>query len=139
MDEKGNYLTVLLNDNENLKNLLTAYLNTLVAMKAVYEKTGGETTEQYQSRLMQTVKPEERQILINITTGFRAYATRIKISINTIKGNLPTPTLAQLEEDYEEIKSKPAPNYDVCERFVQNVNDLLMKNLNVEQIVRNSK
>ena len=136
MDEKGNYFTVLLNDNEYLKNLLTAYLNIIIDLNARYPKSSDENGEQYSVRVENLIPPEEKQGRLNTMNGFRAYATRVKISINTIKTNLPKETLEQLEEDYNVIKTVRMPNYDYCERFVQNVNDLLMNNLNVQSIVK---
>jgi hypothetical protein len=131
MEDSNNYLNILLNDNEQLKNNLTVYLNTLVALKAIYSPQKEELPEQYRARLMQTVKPEERQAMLNTIMTFRAYSTRIYISMNTIKDKINSSLLAQLGEDYKEIKLSPMPNYDSCERFVQNINNFLMVSLDI--------
>jgi hypothetical protein len=131
MEDSNNYLNILLNDNEQLKNNLTVYLNTLVALKAIYSPQKEELPEQYRARLMQTVKPEERQALLNTIMTFRAYSTRLKINVNTIKDKVNNDLLTELNLDYEEIKLAPMPNYDSCERFVQNINNFLMVSLDI--------
>lgn len=123
------YLTILLNDNEQLKNLLTSYLNNKLALEAEYAKD-------VKVDLSKALKPEEKRAMVEIISMFRAYATRIKISINVIKNKFPDIVYSQIEEDYNKIKSLPLPEYETCERFVQNINDMLGTQLQVASTFR---
>ena len=122
-ENTASYLTVLLNDNENLKNWLTSYLNLEISIKAKYGDVKTDLTKE--------ILPEEKKSLVDTISLFRAYATRIKVSIDVIKNKFPENITNEIEEDYKIIKSAPLPAYDVCERYVQNINNELNKQLKV--------
>ena len=119
----SSYLTVLLSDNENLKNWLTNYLNVKISLEATYKDSKGNLAE--------LISPEEKKQMIDTIAMFRAFATRIKISINVLKDKFLIDIKNQIEEDYKLIKESTLHNYDVCERYVQYISDMLNSQLNV--------
>ncbi len=122
-ENSSSYLTIILNDNENLKNCLTTYLNVLVVMKATYSDV--------KTDLSKVINPAEKKQMVDAVSMFRAYATRIKVSINVLKDKFPEEVAKEIDADYKMIKEEPLPIYDACERFVQNINDMLGKQLKV--------
>ena len=143
MDNATSYLTIMLQDNEQLKNYLAGYLNNRLALKALHAPKPMENQEQYELRLAKEITDQERQGLINVTSLFRGYATRMETNINSLirrikkeeEIKLDQEMLNQIEEDFKIIENNSAPDYVACKRFVQNINNFLEDNINVAQVL----
>jgi hypothetical protein len=142
MDNAQTYLTILLQDNEQLKNLLSGYLNSILNLMAKYPKKYPEDTpDAWAKELEKQVTPDEILNRMNTISYFRAYATRVYISLGSLKKaeTIDKETLKRVEEDYSEIKTNPKPDYNACERFVQEVNNILSEHINVSVLVDTEK
>ncbi len=140
MEQAVNYLTILLQDNENLKNMLSAYLNSILNTIASHTKEEEESNEAFAERLMKTMSQTEREQILSVISMFRAYATRANISFTSIEKKVPVNPIMkqQLISDYKIIKTNPMPSFDNCERFVMNMNDFLGDAINLQAML-NSK
>ena len=143
MDNATSYLTIMLQDNEQLKNYLAGYLNNRLALKALHAPKPMENQEQYELRLAKEITDQERQGLINVTSLFRGYATRMETNINSLirrinkegEIKLDEVMLKEIEEDFAIIENTAAPEYKACKRFVQNINNFLEDNIDVGQVL----
>jgi len=135
MDNAGSYLSILLNDIEQTKNFLAAYNNQILFTQAKYPSKELDDNIRQSSKVM---GESEKIQLINTIGYFRTYSTRAYISFNSIKNKFNASSselIGQIEESYNTIKKTPIPDYDSCERFVQGLSDVTVKEINVQALV----
>lgn len=142
MDEQAvNAVSVLLQDNENLKNQLTFYQNTLIYLRAKHPQLPGEEHDKYAYRLALTLNEAERNALLDASGKLRVYAMRINIQLNSIINltkNISEESKKKLDEGYTEIETKHAPSMEKAEQFCQVVNDILNETIDIRMFL-NSK
>jgi hypothetical protein len=142
MDEQAvNAVSVLLQDNEQLKNQLTFYQNTLIYLKAKHPQIPSEEQDKYAYRLALSLNDAERNALLDASGKLRAYAMRINIQLNSIIAltkNISEESKTKLAEGYKEIEEKHAPGMEKAEQFVQVVNDILNETIDIRMFL-NSK
>jgi hypothetical protein len=136
METALNYLGVLLNDIEQLKNNLAQYNNLILMLEAKY---GVDLTV---NKLSKTMGEQERVAVINTVGLFRTYATRTYIGYSSIKKsfiNLDPETEEQIEKHYKVISRTAVPNYDEAETFVQILSNLFVNEINVQALINQSQ
>jgi len=118
MQQALTYLRLILEDNEQLTNNYVAYNNVLI--KARFQKQNSVNNKI-------NLSEEQKKELEYYMTNFRSYSTRIKIKLNSIKEkiNLSEEQKKGFLSLYEKINEAPLPPREICEDFVQAINDIL--------------
>jgi len=135
MDNASSYLSILLNDIEQIKNFLSAYNNQILYLQARYP------AKELEDNIRQTAKvmsDQEKIELINTIGMFRTYSTRAHISFNSIKETFKIKQkeiLEQIDANYKIIKSVAIPNYEACEQYTQALSDITAREINVQALV----
>jgi len=138
MDNAASYLSILLNDIEQIKNYLSAYNNQILFLQAKYP------AKEIEDNLRQTAKimdDQEKLALIQTIGLFRTYSTRAYISFNSLKDKFNVDSKAKItriEVAYKKIKTIAIPDYEIAEDFVQALSDITVNEINVQALV-NSK
>ena len=135
METAVSYLTILLNDIEQVKNSLSSYNNTILMLKATYTDPTETPDENLYKKLSKKIQPEEKQQLILTIGYFRAYATRAFIAYKSIAPKIKSDRKQVVEQTYEIIKTQVMPEYDTAELFVQALNDILVEEINVQALI----
>lgn len=132
MDTASSYLSVLLNDIEQLKNNLAAYNNVLLTLQSKYQAINDE------EKLGKSMNEQERQVLLQTIGLFRAYTTRTYIAFNSVKSKFASLSQAKNEaitKNYKIITSVSVPEYEVANDFVQDVSDLFVAEINIQSLI----
>lgn len=141
MENATTYITLLLQDNEQLKNILGAYLNTMLLIEAKAPRLKDEQQEVYTRRLAGLIDSNEKNTLIALANNFRSYALRCVSSINSIQ---QTPTWEEkkidlIKEKFGVIETQLLPPYSDLKIFSQEVNDLVVKNINLNLFLQSQE
>ena len=141
MENAVSYLTILLNDLEQVKNSLSTYNNTILIIKANYAQDIDPTQdENFYKRLTKKMNDAEKNQLATTISYFRAYATRAYIGYKSIESKLKdTEKKNKIEEAYKIIKTNVMPDYDVAEAFVQALNDIFVIEINVQALINTAQ
>ena len=141
MENAVSYLTILLNDLEQVKNSLSTYNNTILIIKANYAQDIDPTQdENFYKRLTKKMNDAEKNQLATTISYFRAYATRAYIGYKSIESKLKdTEKKNKIEESYKIIKTNVMPDYDVAEAFVQALNDIFVIEINVQALINTAQ
>ena len=141
MENAVSYLTILLNDLEQVKNSLSTYNNTILIIKANYAQDIDPTQdENFYKRLTKKMNDAEKNQLATTVSYFRAYATRAYIGYKSIESKLKdTDKKNKIEEAYKIIKTNVMPDYDVAEAFVQALNDIFVIEINVQALINTAQ
>lgn len=141
MENAVSYLTILLNDLEQVKNSLSTYNNTILILKANHtspEDPGQD--ENFYKRLTRKMNDDEKNQLATTISYFRAYATRAYIGYKSIESKLKdTDRKKRIEETYQIIKTNVMPEYNVAESFVQALNDIFVIEINVQALINTAQ
>jgi len=135
MDNANSYLSILLNDIEQIKNFLAAYNNQILYVKASYPSQELEDNVRHSAK---TMSDQEKLAIINTIGLFRTYATRAYIGFNSIKDSFKSKNkkiLEDIETNYQLIKTVPIPNYEACEQYTQLLSNITAKEINVESLI----
>lgn len=135
MDTATSYLSILLNDIEQLKNLLASYNNVLINLKSKYNVIDDDI------KLGKLMGEQERQVLLQTIGMFRAYSTRIYIAYNSIKSkfvSLSDETKNSITKNYKIITNNAVPEYETSEEFVQAISDLFVNEINIQSLINSS-
>jgi len=136
METALNYLGVLLNDIEQLKNNLAQYNNLVLMLEAQY---GADLSI---TKLSKTMNENQKVAIINTVGLFRTYATRTFIGYTSIKksfSNLDESVEKQIESYYKTISRTAVPDYDDAETFVQLLSNLFVNEINVQALINQSQ
>jgi hypothetical protein len=142
MENAVSYLTILLNDLEQVKNSLSTYNNTILILIANHTSPGQEIPqdENFYKNLSRKMDDNEKVQLATTISYFRAYATRAYIGYKSIAPKLiNTDKKNVIEETYKIIKTNVMPPYDVAENFVQALNDIFVIEINVQALINTAQ
>lgn len=135
MDNASSYLSILLNDIEQIKNFLAAYNNQILYLQARYPAKELDENIRQSAKIM---SDQEKISLINTIGMFRTYATRAFIGFNSIKETFKNdnkPVLEEIDSNYKIIKTISIPNYEACEQYTQALSDITAREINVQALV----
>jgi len=141
MENAVSYLTILLNDLEQVKNSLSAYNNTILIIKANHfdPVENNPEDENLYKRLSRKMTEEEKNMLITTISYFRTYSTRAFIGYTSIAPKLKSDKKAIIESTYNKIKTEVMPDYDTAEGFVQALNDIFVNEINVQALINTAQ
>lgn len=141
MENAVSYLTILLNDLEQVKNSLSTYNNTILILKANYASDiDASVDENFYKRLTKKMDDNEKNQLATTISYFRAYATRAYIGYKSIEPKLKdSAKKKQIEDTYKIIKTNVMPDYDIAEGFVQALNDIFVIEINVQALINTAQ
>lgn len=140
MENAVGYLTILLNDLEQVKNSLSAYNNLILIFRANYtDQTNQEENEELYKQLNRKITEEEKIQLVTTISYFRTYSTRAYIGFKSIAPKLTSNKKEIIESTYKIIKSKVMPDYDTAEQFVQALNDIFVDEINVQALINTAQ
>lgn len=144
MENAVSYLTILLNDLEQVKNSLSSYNNLKLILMATYQKeiTDENKNDNTWGSLSRKMSEEERTQLINLIGYFRAYSTRAYIGFKSISpkfSNRLSDKKDIVEKTYAVIKTEALPKYDTAEAFVQALNDIFVEEINVQALINTAQ
>lgn len=138
MEEATNYMALLFNDNEQLKNILGAYQNSIVYIYSKYQKPDGSLSA---TEVLLQANQQEKTLLVELANTFRSYATRLMLSINSIsiKTKIKDEQLTSIKQSYDSFKNKINPSYDDLEKFSQELNNIVVEKLNIHWFIANQQ
>jgi hypothetical protein len=138
MEEATNYMGLLFNDNEQLKNLLGAYLNSIVFVFGKYQKPDGSLKP---IEVINQANQQEKDLLIQLANNYRSYATRIILSMESIsiKTKIKDEQLKSIRDNYAAFKNIVYPGYNDMEQFAQQVNNVVVEKLNIHWFIANQQ
>lgn len=137
MQEAVTFLTILLQDNQNMKNQFAKYRNTRVTFNSKHQPNPNEPDDEYKKRLTQLANDQENEELIADANNFRAYLTLANINFNSIKKDMKIKKedLTNIESAYKHITTTLIPDIASSETYVQAINDLLAEYINVAALI----
>lgn len=127
MEQAQTYLILILQDNENLLNYLTGYINQTLYMIDKYP-----TLKEKKATDNPVNIPEaEKDQLINTAGYFRSYAVRIMVKLKAIKKELKInkDTFEKLETSFKQIKNTSLPELEAAETFTEILNEILAERI----------
>lgn len=147
METAVSYLTILLNDLEQIKNSLSGYNNLILFNIADYlDPTQTNNQDENLWRKLSTKQSAEDKAQLRQTIGyFRAYSTRAYIGYKSIEPKLSTSDKKLntnkeiIESTYTKIKTQAMPSYGTAEAFVQALNDILVNEINIESLINTTQ
>lgn len=139
MEEATNYMGLLFNDNEQLKNLLGAYLNSTVFIFSKYQKPAPPFLSN--AEVINQAVQQEKDLLIQLANNYRSYATRIILSMESIsiKTKIKDEQIKVIRDSYAAFKNKVYPSYEDMEKFAQQVNNVVVEKLNIHWFIANQQ
>lgn len=124
MEQANTYLTLFLQDNEQLINYLAAYNN--IRLSATSLMNGDKEKKQ------SAISPDQADKIMETIGYFRSYTTRTYIRFESIKNMLGADKkqIHTIEECYNIISNQNIPPFSICSNYVQTLNDILATNIN---------
>lgn len=134
MEQANTYLTLFLQDNEQLINYLSAYNNIMLSVSSLMSCDPEEVKQN-------TLSPAQADKVMETIGFFRSYATRTYIRFESIKGMLgATKKQTELiENNYKKISTQNIPTFEICFTYVQTLNDILASNINAGSVMNKAK
>lgn len=137
MENALNLLTILLEDNQLMKNNQAIYLNALLTTRAKHPQKKEEKKEEYENRWKATVSQNENEEIIKLANNLRGLVILVHKNYRSIKQhlNLPKEKEQEITKAYEHIETTLIPNYTIVDSYTQNINDILEKYINVKALL----
>lgn len=137
MENAVHFLTILLEDNQMLKNNQAAFLNSLVTIKAGFPKKEEETQEEYEQRWKNTSPQEINKQIIEIANNLRSYLLLVNKNFKSIIQHIDydKDEMKKLDETYKRIETTLIPSYDDVDFYTQTINDILQEFINVKALL----
>ena len=135
MDSANNYLSVLLNDIEQLKNHLASFNNVLLNLQSKYGIIDDD------NKLGKSLSEQEKNVLLQTIAMFRAYATRTVIGFNSVKtkfASLEEDKLQRILKNYSIVTSTSIPDYEISSILVQDLSDIFVAEINIQSLINSS-
>lgn len=139
-DQAVSFFVGFIQDTNNLKILLADYNSFFVNMSFGLENLAEETKKREEiNKRFGALNAEQKAGLLGLLNNIRRIAFSLQIDIESLKENLSLSIeeKKRLEENYKEIEEISMPDYKKCKAYLQEINNIKVKNINVQLLLIN--
>ena len=137
-DQATQFFLVFIQNTEQLKSLVADYNSFFVNISFGLESEIdiGKRTEEITKRFS-ALAPQDKGTLLLMLNTIRRIAFSLQTDLESMKENLglSTKTLVALAENYKEIEEVSMPNYLKCKAYLQALNDIKVKHINIKALI----
>ncbi len=139
MDKQVNqFFYGFIQDTVNLKALTADYnslmINVSVGLNKIEDK---EKRQKELDKRMEEMPQQQKALLLNLLNNMRRVAFSLQTDLNSLNQylNIDSKTKHIIEENYKNIENTFLPDYNKCKAYLQALNDIKVKNINVESMI----
>jgi hypothetical protein len=137
-DQATQFFLVFIQNTEQLKSLVADYNSFFVNISfgLESEKDIAKRTEEITKRFS-ALAPQDKGTLLLMLNTIRRIAFSLQTDLESMKENLglSEKTLKTLNENYKEIEEVSMPNYQKCKSYLQALNDIKVKHINIKALI----
>lgn len=131
MDAQVNqFFTGFIQDIANLKILIADYNTSFINLKATY---GNLTPEQ----ILEKMSEQDKASLLALLNNIRRFSFSLYVDVQSIKSDLQIENEKEFENAYTQIENEVLFDYSYAKTFIQTLNDIKTKNINVQALIIN--
>lgn len=137
-DQATQFFVVFIQNTEQLKSLVADYNSFFVNISFGLESETdiAKRTEEITKRFS-ALAPQDKGTLLLMLNTIRRIAFSLQTDLESMKENLglSEKILKTLTENYKEIEEVSMPNYQKCKAYLQVLNDIKVKNINIKALI----
>lgn len=125
-------------DTINLKILVADYNSFFVNISFGLENYTDEAKKKEEiMKRFNNLSGQEKVALLGLLNNTRRIAFSLQTDLKSLEENLglSASTKKALEENYKEIENVSLPNYEKCKAYLQALNDIKVKHINIQAMI----
>ena len=141
-NQAGQFLLGFIQDTINLKVLIADYNTSYINFKAIYaSKIPQAEWEKRKEELISELPEAERRAFLAMLNNIRRLAFSVYTDVISLEKDLALTDKEKesFEEAYTEIETKALFDYKRCKDFVQILNNIKVKHLNMKALIINDE
>lgn len=137
MENAIKFIELFLSNLQYAKLQSAVYKNVALTIEASCTKREDETLEQYNARLIKTIKPDDYAEMLKTVNTLRTYIILVNYDFETLSNTIEInkDKVSQIKKSYNHIEEKLFPEYNEVRAYIQNINTIIEQtNLNISSI-----